>query len=191
MSETLTQAPDGAVTQAGEGVYDLRYERRLAVPVAKVWAALTEPERLSDWLALATVDLRVGGTIELRWPEMGDANLGVIVELDPPRLFTFTWSEPDGAPGSVVRWELSEDTGGGCRLVLTNTLLRPSALIDIGVGWHVILDDLPGAALRDHPRPWTTERIRHARARAATLVPRYRASLPREAAQVEWVEWSA
>lgn len=179
---------DGVVTKVGEGVYDLRFERRLAVPIAKVWAALTEPERLSDWLALAKVDLRVGGVIELTWPEMGDRNLGTIIELDPPRRFAFTWSEPDGAPGSMVRWELSEDAGG-CRLVMTNTLLRPGHLLDVATGWHRILDELPGAAVRDAPRPWTADRIKAIRARQRELIDRYRARLPREAAEVEWVEW--
>jgi len=108
---------DGTVTKAGEGVYDLRFERRYGLPIDTVWAALTEPARLADWLALATLDLRVGGAIVLDWPEMGDRLDGVIVALDPPRLLAFTWSEPDGAPGSVVRWELSEEPDG-CRLLM-------------------------------------------------------------------------
>ncbi len=46
-----------------------------------------------------------------------------IVALDAPRLLAFGWPEPDGAPESVVRFELSE-APGGCLLVLTNARLR-------------------------------------------------------------------
>jgi uncharacterized protein YndB with AHSA1/START domain len=179
---------DGVVTKVRDGVYDLRFERRIAVPVDKVWAALTIPERLADWLAVATVDLRMGGTIELIWTEMGERNVGTIVELDPPRLLTFTWSEPDGAPGSVVRWELTEEAGG-CRLMMTNTLLRAAHLLDVGTGWHSLLDALPAAAMRAEPRPMTPEYVRQSRARQAALIDRYRAKLPPDAAEVEWIEW--
>ena len=179
---------DGTVTKAGEGVYDLRFERRYGLPIDTVWAALTEPARLADWLALATLDLRVGGAIVLDWPEMGDRLDGVIVALDPPRLVAFTWSEPDGAPGSVVRWELREEPDG-CRLLMTHTLVRSGYLLDVGSGWHTILEDLPGAAVRRQPRPWTTERARAGRARQRVHADRYRARLPREASEVAWVEW--
>ena len=189
MSPDIDEA-DGAITKVADGVYDLRFERRYALPIETVWAALTEPARLSDWLALAEVDLRLGGVIALEWPQMGDRNDGLIVALEPPRLLAYTWSEPDGAPGSVVRWALSE-TPDGCRLMMTHTLLRAAHLLDVGTGWHTLLDDLPAAAARPRPRPWTAERIRAGRARQAGLVERYRARLPRDAAAVEWVEWPA
>jgi len=173
------------VTQVGDGVYDLRFERRYRLPVETVWAALTEPARLADWLAQARIDLRVGGLIELTWPTMGDGLKEKIIALDPPRLLAFNWSEPDGAPGSVVRWELFEEHGGS-RLVMTHTLVRVGHLLDVGSGWHNILDGLPDAAGRRDPLPWSAERERAARARQlAELVGHYRAFLPREAAEVE------
>jgi uncharacterized protein YndB with AHSA1/START domain len=180
----MTGEADGTVTQVGDGVYDLSFERRYALPIETLWAALTEPARLADWLAQAKVDPRLGGIIELNWPTMGDGMTAGIVAFDPPRLFAFTWPEPDGAPGSVVRWELSE-TAEGCRLVMTNTLLRAEHLLDVGSGWHTHLDELPEAAGRAVPLPWTNAREAARRARQfAEHMDRYRARLPREAAEV-------
>jgi uncharacterized protein YndB with AHSA1/START domain len=41
---------EGTVQQV-DGRYVLRFERRLNHPVEKVWAALTESDRLAEWLA--------------------------------------------------------------------------------------------------------------------------------------------
>jgi uncharacterized protein YndB with AHSA1/START domain len=182
--KTMADDANGTVTQVGSGLYELRFERRYALPIEMVWAALTDPARLNEWLAKAKVDLRVGGLIELTWPTLGDGLRERIVALDPPRLFAFDWSEPDGAPGSVVRWELYEEPEG-CRLLMTHTLLRTEHLLDVASGWHNILDGLPDAAARPTPLPWSADRERAARSRQLTqLVDRYRPLLPREAAQV-------
>src|ERR1700677_4090619 len=174
----MTDESDGTVTEVGDGLYELRFERRYELPIETVWAALTDPARLGEWLARAKVDLRLGGLIELEWPTLGDGLKEKIVALDPPRLFAFDWSEPDGAPGSVVRWELFEEAAG-CRLVMTHTLLRTGHLLDVASGWHNILDGLHAAAARDAPLPWSAEREQAGRARQlAHLVDRYRARLP-------------
>ena len=34
-------------------IHVLSYERRLAYPLAAVWAAITGPDRLAEWLAAA------------------------------------------------------------------------------------------------------------------------------------------
>ena len=41
------------------------FHRHYAKPIEKVWAALTTPERLADWLADAEIELRLGGRIQL------------------------------------------------------------------------------------------------------------------------------
>jgi uncharacterized protein YndB with AHSA1/START domain len=57
---------DGVLFESG-GKYELRFRRRFDHPIERVWAALTEPERLTGWLADAEIDLREGGTVVLRW----------------------------------------------------------------------------------------------------------------------------
>jgi uncharacterized protein YndB with AHSA1/START domain len=180
---TMTDDADGTVTQVGDGLYDLRFERRYRFPILKVWAAITEPERLADWLAQATVDLRLGGEFALTWPTLDYRMGGRILALEPPRLFAWTWpdpKDPDG-PASVVRWELTE-APDGCRLVLTNTLIRSADLVSVAGGWHAHLHDLPGAA-GSTPTPWSAEREqRRLKREREQIAPRYRAKPAGEAA---------
>lgn len=46
---------DDTVREIAGGV-ELRFERRLAHPIEKVWAAPTEPRRLSEWLAESEIE---------------------------------------------------------------------------------------------------------------------------------------
>lgn len=136
--------PLGTLTRRGDA-FDLRFERRISRPVEKVWAALSTPERIADWLTAAELDLRVGGRFKLRFDEPEPSEFeGRIVELDPPRLIAWTWPH-EKHPDSVVRWELFPD-GGGCRLVMTQTHLLPPQLTGIAGGWHTLLEGLPAAA---------------------------------------------
>ncbi len=146
----------GEVRRTGE-VFELVFRRRLAKSIDKVWAALTVPERLADWLARAKIDLRVGGRFELYWPTHDFSMKGVIVALDAPRLIAWTWPH-DNHPGSVVRWELAPD-GAGCLVTLTQSGLAKPALLDVAAGWHTHLESLPSAADGGHT-PGRAERER-------------------------------
>ncbi|MGZ6014564.1 MAG: SRPBCC family protein [Phenylobacterium sp.] len=134
----------GEIRPTGDGC-ELVFERRLAQPVAKVWAALTVPERISEWLMTRTeVELRVGGRFALDWIDGAHAMVGEIVELDPPRLIAWTWPH-EQHPDSVVRWVLTPE-GEGCRLTLTQTHMRKPHVLDVAAGWHAYLECLPGGA---------------------------------------------
>jgi uncharacterized protein YndB with AHSA1/START domain len=56
------------------------FKRHLKHPVEKVWAALTQPEKLSSRFADAVVDLKVGGTIELTFKPVGNKETCTITE---------------------------------------------------------------------------------------------------------------
>jgi hypothetical protein len=86
---------------------------------------------------------------------------GVIVALEAPRLIAWTWPH-ENHPDSIVRWELAAD-GAGCLLTLTQSGLKPPALIDVAAGWHTHLECLPGAADGVHT-PWRAEREREIKA---------------------------
>jgi len=172
--------PDGFVTPAGDGLYNLRFARRMLLPIEKVWAALTETDRLAEWFAQTSLDLRVGGTVEFLWQTQGHVDRGVIVALEAPRLIAWALPGPEGRH-SVVRCELSQEDPKmlGTRLVLTQTFICAEDLVDIAAGWHAHLYDLADAAARASPLPWTSERER-ARAKAELAhVPRYRTRLSR------------
>lgn len=171
------------VTVAGNGCYNLRYSRRWMLPIEKVWAAITEPERLADWLCVARIDLRVGGVVELGWPTAGHSERHVILELEAPRLMVWGPADP-ASPASVIRWRLYQEDPDfmGTRLVLIHTLVSARDMLSIGTGWHAHLHELPEAAQRASPTPWTAERERARAAReAAELTPRFRERLARDA----------
>jgi uncharacterized protein YndB with AHSA1/START domain len=167
--------PPAFVTEAGDGRYNVRYVRRWLLPLEKVWAAITEPDRLADWLAVAKIDLRVGGVVELSWPTANFTARYVIRELDPPNLMV--WGSTDPAnPQAELRWQLYQEDPDfiGTRLVLVETLIAPAHLLSIGTGWHAHLYELPEAALREAPLPWSSEREKaRADREVADLTPHY------------------
>jgi uncharacterized protein YndB with AHSA1/START domain len=152
-------APDGEVRLIGDN-YEMVFVRRLSKPIEKVWAALTVPERIADWLAPATIepDLRLGARFNLDFGDGKRRASGEIVALEPGRLLAWTWPSSDQEQGpvpSVVRFELAPD-GEGCALILTSRGPgRPHP--NEAAGWHTHLEGLDGAA--DGVRTaWNAER---------------------------------
>ena len=136
---------DGMLLPGPHGGSIVAFERRIDRPVEKVWAALTVPERVADWLAKADIVLEVGGRYDLRFPDSEDVMWGMITRLEPPELLELTWRENDGTTKSVLSWRLSPD-GGGCRLNLTHTF--PADTRDLPgfvSGWHWHLDAITAA----------------------------------------------
>ncbi len=121
--------------------FDLRYERRYPRPIETVWAALTEPARLGDWLGPARVEPRVGGCYHL-FTDRPRPMTGRILIWDPPRVLEFTWDTGD-APEAVVRCELSSD-GNGTRLIFTHKGVGFVWAALVLPGWHVHLERLDG-----------------------------------------------
>jgi uncharacterized protein YndB with AHSA1/START domain len=141
--ETHPEA-DGVLEQAGAGQVVLRFRRRLAHPVERVWAALTDPAELIGWLGQADVDLAEGGKFVLRWLNTGDhgerAEMhATITRLDPPRLL-----ETTGDLHGALRWELQPD-GPGTLLTFSSTVDLPAEYrAMVLAGWHWHLDALAG-----------------------------------------------
>src|SRR5207244_10895130 len=111
---------EGTFTRDGEtGV--LRFERVIDRPVDDVWAALTEPDRLRQWLAEADVDARDGGRVELRFANPpGYVVRGTVTRADAPSAFEHTWTS-EGEPDGVVKWQLIP-AGERCILLFTHTV---------------------------------------------------------------------
>jgi uncharacterized protein YndB with AHSA1/START domain len=140
---------DGAFRTTG-ATCEVVFRRHLRRPLEKVWAALTAPARIGDWLADVTIDgeMRVGARFGLTFVS-GYHTPCEVVALAPMRLFAWTWGVPanPGGPVSVVRFELAP-APDGCILTLTNEGLSdpPEDLVSIAGGWHIHLEALPGAA---------------------------------------------
>jgi uncharacterized protein YndB with AHSA1/START domain len=126
-----------ATLETADGRPMLRFERKLAHPVGKVWRAVTEPDHLSRWFPWQVeLDPKVGGRIGFTHPTMDvTAPDAVVTAFEPPRLFAYTWDDAD------LRWELTED-GDGCLLVFTHVFAERPAAAKVAAGWHLSLDAL-------------------------------------------------
>jgi uncharacterized protein YndB with AHSA1/START domain len=142
----MTTSSDlGTVEHDGEQTI-LRFERRLAHPIERVWRALTDPAELLGWWGRVALELGVGGSFDVTWLNLHD-DQGNAVEpftmhaqitaLEPPHLL-----EVSGDLHGVLRFELQGDGDA--------TLLRFSATAELPAehrarslaGWHVHLDAL-------------------------------------------------
>jgi uncharacterized protein YndB with AHSA1/START domain len=115
----------------------LRFERRLAHPVEKVWPAITDPDQMAHWFPAAVeMDFRLGGRIRFVFPggQMEPTD-GSITELDPPRVFAFTWN------GDPLRLELRPD-GDGSLLIFTHTFDDRPMAGSFATGWDTCLGAL-------------------------------------------------
>ena len=166
MTDT-TASYDGTLQRSGDGA-TIRFERHLPYPVAAVWDAITNPERLADWWlpfdADITVDLREGGAMVFtsRSGEPGPMT-ATILRVDAPVLLEHTHV----APGSTLRWEI-EAVESGCILRLTQFVSDVTAAIDgcWVVGLHTSLSRLE-PCLAGAPAPWDWDAFAGAQARYA------------------------
>lgn len=145
-SPSARQPAHGTVRRV-DGRDVLRFERRLAHPVQRVWTALTDPAEAARWLT----------------GEVGD--LGEPLEVEPQKVLVHRFGPTrkggggdEGSRGDVdiVRWELTPD-GDGTLLVLTHTFAGPPDTARIAAGWHTLLDQLE-ATLAGTVGPWPAER---------------------------------
>jgi uncharacterized protein YndB with AHSA1/START domain len=143
---------DAAIEQLGD-LYVIRFERRLHHPVERVWAALTEPEQLKQWLAAAEIDPRPNGNYTLHFDNTKEVLPGRVIRYEPPHLFEHTFGDDSNG---VVRWELSAD-GDGCLLNLSHTVYATDEMANFLAGWHTHLELLE-SVLQGDLQPWSWDR---------------------------------
>jgi uncharacterized protein YndB with AHSA1/START domain len=141
----------GVLRKDGERIA-VRFERELDATPDAVWAALTEPAVLERWLAFAEVDLRVGGSVRLKFDD-GEMEGGRILALDPPRVLEYEWTFPSEPP-SVVRFELEASGEGRTLLVLDHRLLDEKSAAGYGAGWQSHLEALATVLAGGDPGDW-------------------------------------
>jgi uncharacterized protein YndB with AHSA1/START domain len=147
-----------------------RIERILPGPIERVWAYLTEPEKRRKWFAAGSMDLRVGGRVDLqfRFPELTTEETpanrddscevpGRISECDPPRLLSYTWG--DGLDASEVTFELTPQQNNAVLLVITHRRLGDvGKMISVASGWHTHVNILADRIHGRRPRAfWATK----------------------------------
>lgn len=138
----MSRGPHDGIIEKIDGGYQLHFERRLRHPVEKVWAALTDPARLEEWLGAVQGELVEGGDYTIRWLNTdleGNSAVarGTITRFEPPHLL-----EIDTDIHGLLRWELRPD-GAGSYLTLTARSPIPDEYrAMVMAGWHIHLDFL-------------------------------------------------
>ncbi|MEI1278329.1 SRPBCC family protein [Leptospira venezuelensis] len=148
---------------------EVRFERLLPGPIETVWEYLTDSEKRGTWLASGTMELKVGGKVELNFlhsslsdeknypdrfkaMENGISGVETITAIDPPRFLSFTWH-----PDSEVRIEL-EEKGEEVLLTLRHYKLNDEfGKLMVSSGWHTHLDILVSKLYKESvPKFWQT-----------------------------------
>ena len=119
----------------------VRFERLYDFTPAELWSAITDPARLTRWLAQAQVDPGEGGRVQLAFDE-GHTE-GRILTWDEPHVLEYEWRFT-GEDESVLRFELQPQEYGTL-LVLDHRRLGRGAGTGYAAGWHAHLDALAGA----------------------------------------------
>jgi uncharacterized protein YndB with AHSA1/START domain len=135
----------------GAPAHVVELRRGFRAPVADVWDACTQPERIRHWLSPLSGDLRPGGSFQLE----GNAG-GTITTCEPPHRLQLTWQFGDAEP-SLVSLELAAVGDDTTELVLRHIVpdddhwaqYGPGA---VGVGWEPALATL-AASIAGDDRP--------------------------------------
>lgn len=161
---SMTSTPTGTISITQDGT-TIAFERRLAHPIDRVWAALTDPEERAQWFGRTTIDPREGGRVETvaEGPPASETMRtlsGRILVWDPPHVLEHEWQQTT-IGFSTVRYELRAD-GAGTVLRLTHNLTSDAGALGYIPGEHAYLDRLQ-AHLEGAPMPDWVERYEEVR----------------------------
>ena len=133
---TDTNEALGALSRV-DGLLRARLERFIEHDQQAVWAMLTVPERLAEWLAPGTIELRLGGAAKLNFADSGTVIDSTVSAIDAPHLIEYSWSS-SGEPERPVRWE-TQAANGGTRLILTVSVPQNEDIARACAGWEAHL----------------------------------------------------
>ncbi len=116
----------------------------------RVWEAITDGTITRQYFheTAFTAELRVGASMEFRYPDGQAAVVGQILEVDAPRLLSYTWRalyDPEMAaePFSRVTWELTT-MGEVTKVEMRHDRFEPGSktFASISQGWGPLLNSL-------------------------------------------------
>ncbi|SFM78910.1 SRPBCC family protein [Marinobacter zhejiangensis] len=146
----------------------VRLERLLAHPQARVWDMLTDSQLLPLWLAPGSIEARPGGRVTIDFGNSGCPIDSPLTSYDPPHRLCYSWSQV-GEPLRPVTWLLQEE-GEGTRLTLCLDLPDDGLVATACAGWDAHLEMLM-AALEGIAIHFPASRFRQARQAFSELVP--------------------
>lgn len=146
----MASTPEELSIQHRERGCEFRVSYRIDRDPAALWAMLTEPDRLAEWLAPGRVDPWPGGRARIDFQESGIPIDSVVCAAEPPYLLKYSWSAGDGAE-RPLRWEITP-VGHGARLTLTVRLPDGEDAAKACAGWdahlQMLLAALEGVPIR-------------------------------------------
>ncbi len=159
---TGSDRPVGSLRTA-DGKAVVRIEDRFRTGADDVWSAITDPDRLSRWIARVDGDLRLGGAFRASFTS-GWEGPGRVDVCEPPRRLLVTMS-PGQDDQTVIEVELVPD-GDATRLIVEERGIPLDEGAVHGAGWQAHIEDL-GAHFAGRPSAgWRT--------RWTELIPAYR-----------------
>jgi uncharacterized protein YndB with AHSA1/START domain len=116
---------DAPVAHPDEAAPWVERETLVEASPEEVWEALTEEDRLEEWLAPdVELDPVEGGEIAVR--DGDDQRSGTVETVEEYERFSFTWSRP-GEGESFVEFTI-EALPGGSRVTVVETPIGPTAM---------------------------------------------------------------
>lgn len=136
-------------TRKGD-VVEVRLRRLFEDDLERIWAALTEPQRLVQWLAPGEIELRPGGAARLNFEDSGIVIDSTVTAIEPLHRLAYSWSGP-GEPDRPLCWTI-EPKGEAVQLTLTLDLPAGEDVASACAGWEAHLEmlaaDLAGAPMK-------------------------------------------
>ena len=129
-------------------------------PQEDVWAALTDPHALAEWLMPNNFEPVVGRKFRFHVDRMPGPYSGgsecEVLEVDPPRRLAYRWAclrkdQTKSPPPTTVTWTLTPESGG-TRLVLEHSGLEHESLwlrFSMNMGWGRMINKLLPKVLRN------------------------------------------
>jgi uncharacterized protein YndB with AHSA1/START domain len=110
----------------------IRFERRLAASVERVWRAVTDVDEMQAWFpSRVEGDRTVGAPLTFPFDEgEADTFTGEVTEWEPMRVFAFTWN------GDLLRMELEPHGDDVTVLRFTQTVFHLTEAARTTSGWH-------------------------------------------------------
>lgn len=149
----------GTLRRAGDRL-EGRLERLIEHDTAAVWRMLTDPDRLAEWLAPGSIELKPGGAARLDFTDSGTVIDSTVTAYEAGRLIEYSWSSP-GEPARPVRWEIAPEDGA-TRLRLTVAVPAGEDIARACAGWEAHLMMLLGA-IEGVPMKFPFERFKATR----------------------------
>lgn len=126
---------DGTIEDAPDGGYRIRFAQTYPTTVEDLWEAITDPVRLSRWMAPYEGDFRLGGHWLARYDDGSVFTEGTVTACDPPRTFSTTWHARDESETTITVVVEPDADGAALRLVHDGVGSR-----DYAPGWHTYLE---------------------------------------------------